>query len=314
MLKREGLDSRRAGRRLGARAGRGGAGHRASRHYHELLANAADYMVDRYDADVVFVPMEPKMVDSQHCHAVDRADAARPARHGAQGRVHVGPDLALMEHFAFAVGMRLHFLIFAALQRVPFVALPYAPKVSGFLEDLEIADAAAQAGERRPADRLHRPRVGPAAQLQARIAPGAAGAAGARPAEQRDRAAPARPVREGQCGREGDGVADASAAAALAQPSRSHCRRVQAMVAAETDVLVVGGGPAGLGAALGAAEAGAEVILAERYGFLGGNATAALVMPLMSFHTQRASSSGRARPSCLPTDHGPGEPVVAGVL
>ena len=27
-------------------------------------------MVDRYDADVVFVPLEPKMVDVQHAHAV----------------------------------------------------------------------------------------------------------------------------------------------------------------------------------------------------------------------------------------------------
>ena len=58
-----------------------------------------------------------------------------------------------------------------------------------------------------------------------------------------------------------------------------------ATLAADTDVLVVGGGPAGLGAAIGAAQAGARVILAERYGFLGGNATAALVMPVMSFHT-----------------------------
>ena len=81
-------------------------------------------------------------------------------------------------------------------------------------------------------------------------------------------------------------------------------------------MLVVGGGPAGLGAALGAAEAGASVVLAERYGFLGGNATVSLVMPLMSFHTQR----GPARPGpeedvgLMPTDHGPGDPVVAGVL
>jgi polysaccharide pyruvyl transferase WcaK-like protein len=35
--------------------------------------------------------------------------------------------------------MRLHFLIFAALQGVPFVALPYASKVTGFLEDLQVA-------------------------------------------------------------------------------------------------------------------------------------------------------------------------------
>ena len=88
-----------------------------------------------------------------------------------------------------------------------------------------------------------------------------------------------------------------------------------ASVAAQTDVLVVGGGPAGLGAAIGAADAGARVILAERYGFLGGNATAALVMPLMSFHTQntiRTEKTGTA--VLLPTDHGPGDPIIAGVL
>ena len=85
-------------------------------------------------------------------------------------------------------------------------------------------------------------------------------------------------------------------------------------MAAETDVLVVGGGPAGLGAAVGAADAGARVVLAERYGFLGGNATAALVMPLMSFHTQRHQPERRGATTLLPTDHGPGDPVVHGVL
>ncbi len=87
-----------------------------------------------------------------------------------------------------------------------------------------------------------------------------------------------------------------------------------ATLAGETDVLVVGGGPAGLGAAIGAADAGARVILAERYGFLGGNATAALVMPLMSFHTQQRAAEKAGAATLLPTDHGPGEPVVAGVL
>ena len=104
-------------------------------------------------------------------------------------------------------------------------------------------------------------------------------------------------------------------------PPPSHPRSIllpprAATIAAETDVLVVGGGPAGLGAALGAAQAGAEVVLVERYGFLGGNATVSLVMPLMSFHTQREAA--RATPdrdvAIMPTDHGPGDPVVAGVL
>jgi len=88
----------------------------------------------------------------------------------------------------------------------------------------------------------------------------------------------------------------------------------EARLAAETDVLVVGGGPAGIGAAVGAADAGARVVLAERYGFLGGNATAALVMPLMSFHTQQPVAEQRGATTLLPTDHGPGEPVIAGVL
>jgi hypothetical protein len=87
-----------------------------------------------------------------------------------------------------------------------------------------------------------------------------------------------------------------------------------ALVAGDTDVLVVGGGPAGLGAAIAAADAGARVVLAERYGFLGGNATAALVMPLMSFHTQVPTPEKRGATTLLPTDHGPGEAVVHGVL
>jgi hypothetical protein len=85
------------------------------------------------------------------------------------------------------------------------------------------------------------------------------------------------------------------------------------VLGSETEVLVVGGGPAGLGAAIGAARAGAGVVLAERYGFLGGNATVALVMPLMSFHTQRAEIGGDVT-RLLPVDHGTGDAVVAGVL
>jgi hypothetical protein len=87
-----------------------------------------------------------------------------------------------------------------------------------------------------------------------------------------------------------------------------------AKVAAETDVLVVGGGPSGIGAAIGAAQAGARVVLAERYGFLGGNATAALVMPLMSFHTQRRPDTENRGVNLMPSDHGPGDPVIAGAL
>lgn len=49
-------------------------------------------------------------------------------------------------------------------------------------------------------------------------------------------------------------------------------------VFAETDVLVVGGGPAGTTAAVSAARLGARVILVERYNHLGGLATGGLVI------------------------------------
>ncbi|WP_214628218.1 FAD-dependent oxidoreductase [Paenibacillus agaridevorans] len=50
------------------------------------------------------------------------------------------------------------------------------------------------------------------------------------------------------------------------------------------DVAVLGGGPAGITAAISAARSGAKTILIERYGFLGGMSTAAMVYPWMTFH------------------------------
>src|SRR2546423_8326424 len=51
------------------------------------------------------------------------------------------------------------------------------------------------------------------------------------------------------------------------------------------DVLVLGGGNAGCAAALAAARSGARTLLIERYGLLGGTATASMVGPWMTFHS-----------------------------
>src|SRR5688500_6656683 len=52
-------------------------------------------------------------------------------------------------------------------------------------------------------------------------------------------------------------------------------------LAHEAQVIVVGGGPGGIGAAVAAAREGADVLLVEHYGFLGGMATAGEVNPFM---------------------------------
>src|SRR5215510_6225469 len=60
------------------------------------------------------------------------------------------------------------------------------------------------------------------------------------------------------------------------------------------DVVVVGGGAAGLAAAVASAHAGAHTALVERYGFLGGMATAGMVSTICGlYHT---SSSGPPEP------------------
>lgn len=55
-------------------------------------------------------------------------------------------------------------------------------------------------------------------------------------------------------------------------------------VVAEYDIVVCGGGPAGFIAATAAARGGARTALIERYGFLGGMATAGLVAPISVFN------------------------------
>ncbi len=54
-------------------------------------------------------------------------------------------------------------------------------------------------------------------------------------------------------------------------------------VIAQTDVVICGGGPSGIMAALAAAMNGAKTVLVEKYGFLGGMATAGMVGPMSKF-------------------------------
>jgi FAD dependent oxidoreductase len=72
--------------------------------------------------------------------------------------------------------------------------------------------------------------------------------------------------------------AQGPAVTALAEPAR------RTPLLAETEVLVLGGGPTGIAAAASAASAGRAVLLVERYGFLGGMGTAAGVTNFCGLH------------------------------
>lgn len=73
-------------------------------------------------------------------------------------------------------------------------------------------------------------------------------------------------------------ASDASGGKTIREPERL------IPVLAETDVLVIGGGPAGTAAAIAASRTGAETYLVERYNHLGGLWTGGLVLPLLSTH------------------------------
>jgi len=57
-------------------------------------------------------------------------------------------------------------------------------------------------------------------------------------------------------------------------------------IARDFDVLVAGGGPAGLAAAIASARAGAGTLLIEQFGYLGGTATASLMACINGFRNQ----------------------------
>ena len=76
----------------------------------------------------------------------------------------------------------------------------------------------------------------------------------------------------------------------------------QTDVCAEVDVLVCGGGSAGVAAAVAAARSGARVLLLERYGYLGGLATGGLVItvPAARQRHQRGDPRGtRSGPTSI---------------
>ncbi len=108
--------------------------------YQQMLADSADFIVERFGAEVIFVPMERKNRDLQQSHAV--ISRMLRAEYASVFHDELTPDqlLGVIGGLDFCIGMRLHFLLFSALCGVPFVGLPYSPKVLAFLEDIGMTE------------------------------------------------------------------------------------------------------------------------------------------------------------------------------
>jgi len=98
----------------------------------QALAAAVDRLAAEHDARVAFLPLGGSG-DAEVSTAIIRRCASTPV---------LLPDYPLAQaaqvigRASFVIGMRLHALVIAAHAGVPFIALPYDPKVSALCEDL----------------------------------------------------------------------------------------------------------------------------------------------------------------------------------
>lgn len=95
------------------------------------IAKACDYAYEKYGYYTVFLPMQSSrdMTISQNVRRRMRSSSSIIKR-----RYNVEDMISIMSCFDLCVGMRLHTLIYAAINAVPLIGLVYDPKISSFMQ------------------------------------------------------------------------------------------------------------------------------------------------------------------------------------
>ena len=97
-----------------------------------LVAAAADRLAERYGARIAFVPFAG-VPDAEAATIVIRKCRSKPALVALDSLDAVAAAIARAK---VVIGVRLHALILAVRFRVPFLAVPYDPKVTGLTDDI----------------------------------------------------------------------------------------------------------------------------------------------------------------------------------
>jgi polysaccharide pyruvyl transferase CsaB len=108
---------------------------RKTAHFESLvprLAAAADRLAEAHGARVAFVALGGQ-ADADAATSVIRKCRSHPMLLPIEG---LDATAAVIEQAQLVIGVRLHALILAARFGVPFLAVPYDPKVTGLCEDL----------------------------------------------------------------------------------------------------------------------------------------------------------------------------------
>lgn len=99
--------------------------------YEKTIAEIADNIVEKYNHNILFVPMhmpnDLKIIRNVQSLMRNRSYTIR-------GRYSVREYMGIISSLNMMISMRLHTLIFAAVEKVPMIGLVYDPKVSSFLD------------------------------------------------------------------------------------------------------------------------------------------------------------------------------------
>jgi polysaccharide pyruvyl transferase CsaB len=104
-----------------------------SRDAPQIVARAVDRLAERHGIRSAFLPLGGA-ADAAISTDVIRACASAPV---LLPECSLAKAAAILSEARVVIGMRLHALVLAARHGVPFLAIPYDPKVSALCEDLE---------------------------------------------------------------------------------------------------------------------------------------------------------------------------------